>query len=124
MDMLDLERLAFGGPPDSPAVNALHAHTLPLDAAIDFNLNALQVRLEQPLADAGDLAADTTQILRLAAPRVMVAADRLLAAHRTLHSHGTNLNLWKSVNIAALRGPDKVLPLSLLTLPARDIIYS
>jgi hypothetical protein len=85
-----LERLAFGGPLGIAAADALHANSLPFDRAVDFHLNALEVGLESPAADAGDLAADAAEVLGLAATGVMIAPDGLLSTNGTLHSHTTH----------------------------------
>src|SRR5439155_19087948 len=53
------------------------------------DLDALQVRLERPAADPGNLAADAPQILRLAAATDLVAEHRFFAANATLHAQGT-----------------------------------
>jgi hypothetical protein len=47
-------------------------------------LQALEVRLEAPPADAGDLTADAAQIFRFAAPGYLMAQARFLAAHAAL----------------------------------------
>src|SRR5439155_11650951 len=75
----------------------------------ELDLDPLQVGLEEAFADAGDFAAHATEVFRFAAAGVMVAADRLLAANRTLHSHETEPHvLWKGVNIAASHSRDKI----------------
>src|SRR5262249_53086591 len=82
-----LGRLALGRPLHEAAADALDADALGLGGAARLHPDALEVGAEGPLADAGDLAADAAQVLGLAAPRVLVAAGRLLAADRTLHAH-------------------------------------
>jgi hypothetical protein len=74
-------------------MNTLHADTFAQHPAVYLNLNALQIGFEKSLADARDLATDAAQVLRLTAPGIMIANDRLLATDRTLHSHGTDLML-------------------------------
>src|SRR6266540_2965607 len=86
-----LERLAALGTLHPAGADAGHAHALGLDRAADLALDALQVRLESPLGNARRLAADTAEVLRLAAPRILVAHDRLLAAHVALHAHDDTL---------------------------------
>src|SRR5262249_44024686 len=53
-----LEQLPLLWPFDLTAADALDADTLALDGAVDLDLNALEVRLEDPAADARHLAAD------------------------------------------------------------------
>src|SRR5205823_5378191 len=69
------------------AADTGHADAHLLDRAADLALDRLQIRFEGTAADAGDLAADAAQVLRLAAPGVVVAEHRLLAAYLTLHAH-------------------------------------
>ncbi len=75
-----LERFSFGGAFDAATANALDADAHAFDGAVDFNLNTLQVGVEASPADAGDLAADTAQVLRLAAPGNLMTQTRFLAA--------------------------------------------
>ena len=56
------------------------------------NLDALKVRAERAPADAGNLSADTAQVLGLAAAGVLVAQDRLLPRDGTLHAHVVTLS--------------------------------
>ena len=79
-----LERFSFGGAFDAAAANALDADAHAFDGAVDFNLDALQVGVEASPADAGDLAADTAQVLRFAAPGDLMTQARFLAAHVAL----------------------------------------
>src|SRR5207249_1811486 len=73
------------------AADTGHADAQLLDRAADLALDRLQIRLEGAAADAGDLATDAAQVLRLAAPGVVIAENRLLAAHVTLHAHENGL---------------------------------
>src|SRR5260370_5585604 len=82
-----LEQLAFLRPLHPAAANALHAHTLLADGAVDGDLNALQIRRERPPADACDLAADATQILGLTAARILIAEDRFFSTDGALPAH-------------------------------------
>src|SRR5439155_12641015 len=83
---LDLDR-----PLDPAAAEALAADPGPLRLAVDAHLDPLQVRLEHPLVDPGDLLADPAEVLGLPAVGLLVADDGLLAAHRTLHAHDRHL---------------------------------
>src|SRR5947209_2599678 len=82
-----LERLAPLRPLHPAAADALHADAHALDAAAHLALDALQVGVEDPLADARHLAADAAEVLGLTAAGVVIAHHRLLAAHGTLLSH-------------------------------------
>src|SRR5215470_15442269 len=82
-----LEGRAPLGPLDPAAADALDADAQGLDGAAHLALDGLQVGLEGPAADAGDLAADAAEVLGLAAAGVVVAQDRFLAADGTLHAH-------------------------------------
>src|SRR2546421_8343385 len=89
LEVRHLERLLADRALDAAAANALHADAGAVDRAVLLHdLDVLQVRLEQALADAGHLAADAAEVLGLAAPGVLVAQHRLLAADVTLHAHG------------------------------------
>src|SRR5947209_12540014 len=82
-----LERLALDRPlhlagADAGDADALARHVAPID-----HLNALQVREKGALGDAGGLAADAAQILRLAAAGDLVADHRFLAADGTFLAH-------------------------------------
>jgi len=79
-----LERFSSGGAFDAAAADALNAHAHALHGAVDFHLQALQIRLEAPPANAGDLTADAAQIFRFAAPGYLMAQARFLAAHAAL----------------------------------------
>ena len=79
-----LEWFAFGGAFDAAAANALDADAHAFDGAVDFNLNTLQVGVEAPPADAGDLATDAAQIFRFAAPGDLMSQARFLAANVAL----------------------------------------
>src|SRR4051794_22037512 len=54
------------------------------------DVDALEVRLKRATTDARGLLADAAQVLRLAAPRHVVAERGLLAADFALASHGTD----------------------------------
>src|SRR2546425_6266245 len=69
------------------ATDCLDGHAHPFNLAVDLDLDALQVGLELAAGLAGDLAADAAQVLRLAAPRIFIAQNRLLAGDGTFHSH-------------------------------------
>src|SRR5207248_2449922 len=82
-----LERLALDRPlhlagADAGDADALAGHVAPID-----NLDALQVRGKGALGDAGGLAADAAQVLRLAAAGDLVADRRFLAADGTFLAH-------------------------------------
>src|SRR5438034_659045 len=76
---------------DAAAANALHADALALDRAADLALQRLQIGRERPLAAAGDFAPHAAQVFRLAAPGILIADCRLLAADFALPAHGLNL---------------------------------
>src|SRR5262249_3146489 len=92
------ERLLLLRAAHAAAADARHADPDALDGAVLLDLDALQVGLEGPLAPAGNLAADAAKVLRLAAVRVLVAADRFLTADGTLHAH--NRHLLSSLAVA------------------------
>jgi hypothetical protein len=97
-----LERFSFGGAFDAAAANALDADAHALHGAAHFHLNALQVGVEAPPADAGDFAADATQVFRFAAPGDLMSQARSLTANVALQWHDTSLSketfhsLWKN----------------------------
>src|SRR5688572_27043590 len=69
----DGERFGDHGPLDSAATDALRTDAQALDAPLDHDPDALEVGLELPPGDAGHLAADAAQVLRLAAALDAVA---------------------------------------------------
>src|SRR5208283_1726199 len=73
-----LEQLALLRPLHPAAADALDADAHALDGPFLDDLDVLQVRAEDAPADAGHLPADAAEVLRLAAPGVLVAQRRLL----------------------------------------------
>src|SRR5262249_9545901 len=66
------ERPAFAGALDAAAADALDADAGAAHATVVVHdLHGLEVGLELPAADPGDLAADAAQVLRLAAPGIV-----------------------------------------------------
>jgi hypothetical protein len=72
---------------DLATANTLGADAGPLGRAFDLHLDPLEIRLEDPLVDPGDLLTDPAQVFGLAAVSLLVADDGLLPAHCALHTH-------------------------------------
>src|SRR5882724_2197245 len=81
-ERLHLDRLLHAA-----AADALDARADALRLALNDGLDALEVRLEDAAAGAGDLLTDAAEVLRLTAVRLLVPEDGLLGANRTLHTH-------------------------------------
>src|SRR5262245_26436828 len=82
-----LERLALDRPGHQAGADRRGGDAQPLHLAVDHDLDLLEVRLELPLGNAGDLLADAAQVLGLAAVGLLIADRRLLAGDRTLLAH-------------------------------------
>src|SRR6266496_1638810 len=81
------ERFLFRRPLHQAGANRFDAHAHRLHVAVDFNLDALQVRLEFAPRLTGDFATDAAQVLRLAAASVAVSERRLLTGDGALLAH-------------------------------------
>src|SRR5262249_22812262 len=100
------------------AADALGADPRPPRLAVHHHLDALEVRLEHPLAGAGDLLADPAEVLGLPAIGLLVPLDRLLPADRTLHAHVRTL----AMPSPRYRGPPykiETITIAATTTPAR-----
>src|SRR4051794_22542771 len=75
------ERFALEWPLYLARPDALYAHARTDCLAFLDHPNALQVRVESPLAGAGNLLTDATEVLGLTAVGLLVADNRLLAAN-------------------------------------------
>src|SRR5262245_29799529 len=102
-DLRGRERLPLDRPLHLAGPDALDADAGPHRLAILDHADVLKVRVKGSPAGAGDLLADPTQVLGLAAVGLLVAEDRLLAAHIALHAH------------------DRVAPTNAGGVPARNV---
>src|SRR5439155_10802858 len=82
-----LEQLALLWPLDAAAADALDANAQALHRPAHLHLDALEVGTERPPADSRHFPADAAEVLRLAAPGILIPQDRLLAADVALHAH-------------------------------------
>src|SRR5262245_49915276 len=91
LDRRHLERLAARRPLDLATANTGNAHAHRFHGAADLALKSLQVGLEGPPAAAGHFPPNAAQVFCLASPSILIAENRLLAAHVALHAHDANL---------------------------------
>jgi hypothetical protein len=90
-----LEGFAFLRALNESTADAADADAQPFNGAVDFDLESLQIRIEDAMADAGNLSADAAKVLGLAALGILPASDGFFAADGTVLAHDLILGMGR-----------------------------